>query len=109
MRYLQKALCYIFGHRWALGPSFDYKVISIEQGRKAHWHCCRCDHHAATYFPHIYSWDPKWLTNMKNDFAHYHLMRKMFRKQIMYKISKRRSTKSGKRVNINSGEGSHSA
>jgi hypothetical protein len=46
---------------------------------------------------------------MKNDFAHYHLMRKMFRKQIMYKISKRRSTKSGKRVNINSGEGGHSA
>ena len=89
MKWLKKFACCLWGHKWALDENFRYKLISIKKGSKARWYCCRCKEGDVSYFPPICSWDRRWLTNMKDDFAHYHLMRKMFRKQMMYQALKK--------------------
>jgi len=89
MKYLKKLACCLWGHKWALDKNFSYKLVSVKNGHKANWYCCRCKDIDTCYFPSICSWDRRWLTNMKDDFAHYHLMRKMFRKQMIYQAINR--------------------
>tara|TARA_Y100000590_G_scaffold446658_1_gene580672 strand:+ start:4501 stop:4830 length:330 start_codon:yes stop_codon:yes gene_type:complete len=109
MGWFRGCACFFLGHRWALGDDFKYKNISVKEGRKARWHCDRCGHAKVCYFPPVHSWDLSWLDHLRGTFAKFHLMRKMFRKEILYRISKSKKRKEKKRVVINRENGDNHA